>query len=107
MGTRVVSRRRLHGYSQSSYGVRSKWLKDDDLIYPCNAVVQRAKYQCYLIQLARIGPALGFDWQRIAATCRESEPEFVVVCFQSIGREASGFTRAQLGGHPGHLSVRR
>jgi cytochrome c553 len=79
--------------SQSSYGVRSKWLKDDDLIYPCNAVVQRAKYQCYLIQLARIGPALGFDWQRIVATCRESEPEFVVVCFQSVGREASGFTR--------------
>ncbi|MGH3018018.1 MAG: c-type cytochrome [Gaiellaceae bacterium] len=79
--------------SQSSYGVRSRWLSDDDLIYPCNAVVQRAKYQCYLIQLARIGPALGFDWRRIAATCRESEQEFVVVCFQSIGREASGFTR--------------
>ena len=84
--------------SQSSYGVRSKWLKDDDLIYPCNAVVQRAKYECYLIQLARIGPALGFDWQRIAATCRESEPEFVVVCFQSIGREASGATQHSAAG---------
>ena len=79
--------------SQSSYGVRSKWLSDDDLIYPCNAVVERAKYQCYLIQLARIGPALGFNWRKIAATCRQSEEEFVVVCFQSIGREASGFTR--------------
>ena len=79
--------------SQSSYGVRSPWLSNDDLIYPCNAVVDRAKYQCYLIQLARIGPALAFDWRKIAATCRQSEPEYIAVCFQSIGREASGFTR--------------
>ena len=51
--------------SQSSYGVRSRWLKDDDLLYPCDWVAEKHKYQCYLIQLARIGPALGFDWAKV------------------------------------------
>jgi cytochrome c553 len=79
--------------SQSSYGVRSKWLKEDDVLYPCNAVARRYKYQCYLIQLAHIAPALNYDWRKIAAACRRSEKPYIAVCFESVGREISGFTR--------------
>jgi cytochrome c553 len=79
--------------SQSSYGVRSRWLKDDDLIFPCNAVPKRDKYQCYLIQLARIAPALNDDWPKVAATCRKAEEDYVAVCFESMGREVSGWAR--------------
>ena len=79
--------------SQSSYGTRSRWLKDDDLLYPCNWVREEHKYQCYLIQLARIGPALGFDWEQVSNTCRAADQGYVEVCFQSVGREASGKVR--------------
>jgi len=79
--------------SQSSYGTRSRWLKDDDLLYPCTWVKDVHKYQCYLIQLARIGPALAFDWEKVSATCRGSEAGYVEVCFQSLGREAAGQVR--------------
>ena len=79
--------------SQSSYGVRSRWLKDDDLLYPCDWVAEKHKYQCYLIQLARIGPALGFDWAKVSDTCREADEDYVDVCFQSMGREISGHVR--------------
>ena len=79
--------------SQSSYGVRSRWLKDDDLLYPCDWVAEKHKYQCYLIQLARIGPALGFDWAKVSDTCREADEDYVDVCFQSMGREISGQVR--------------
>jgi cytochrome c553 len=79
--------------SQSSYGTRSQWLKDDDLLYPCDWVAAKHKYQCYLIQLAHIGPAVGFDWTKVAAACNRADDGFVEVCFQSMGREISGQTR--------------
>ena len=79
--------------SQSSYGTRSRWLKDDDLLYPCNWVRKKHKYQCYLIQLARIGPALGFDWKQVSNTCRAADDGYVEVCFQSMGREIDGQVR--------------
>jgi cytochrome c553 len=78
---------------QSSYGVRSPWLKDSDPIYPCDAVRTRWKGPCYLIETARILPLVGYDWKRAAAACRRSERGWVALCFQSLGRDASGFTR--------------
>jgi hypothetical protein len=78
---------------QSSYGVRSPWLKDGDLIYPCDAVATRYKEACFLIQTARVLPAVAYNWQKAAAECRKSGSTWVPTCFQSLGRDASGFTR--------------
>ena len=78
---------------QSSYGVKSRWLKNNDLIYPCNAVKQRHKYYCYDLVTARILPKVNYNWKKAAAVCRKSEPGWVAICFQSLGRDASGFTR--------------
>ena len=77
----------------SSYGVKSRWLKDDDLIFPCNAVAERHKLYCYLMVTSRILPAVGYDWKKTSAVCRESERAWVRTCFQSLGRDASGQTR--------------
>ena len=83
--------------SQSSYGTTSRWLKSDDLLYPCDWVAAKHKYQCYLIQLAHIGPTVGFNWKKVAATCRQAEDDYVEVCFQSMGREISGQVRHRSG----------
>jgi mono/diheme cytochrome c family protein len=77
----------------SSYGVESKWLKDSDLIYPCNAVAERHKLYCYLMVTSRILPEVGYDWDRAAALCRRAERAWVATCFQSLGRDSSGTNR--------------
>jgi hypothetical protein len=77
----------------SSYGVESRWLRDDDLLYPCNDIADKHKLYCYLIVTSRILSANGYDWKKTVATCMESDPDWVGTCFQSLGRDASGTTR--------------
>lgn len=74
----------------SSYGVTSKYLRKDDPIYPCNAVSKRHKLQCYGLITANILRQTGYDQRKTAAACREAEPDWVAMCFQSFGRDASG-----------------
>jgi mono/diheme cytochrome c family protein len=78
---------------QSSYGITSRWLKAKDLIYPCNSVAEKYKYYCYDLVTARILPKVNYNWKKAAAWCRRSEPRWIPVCFESMGRDASGFTR--------------
>jgi hypothetical protein len=77
----------------SSYGFTSQWLKDEDLVYPCNWVGTRHKYYCYLMVTSRILEQNGYDWNGAAKTCRKVESDWVDICFQSFGRDASGTTR--------------
>jgi hypothetical protein len=77
----------------SSYGFKSRWLRKDDLIYPCDIVAQRHKVYCYLMVTSRILPAVGYDFRRTAVLCRRSEPAWVATCYESLGRDASGQTR--------------
>ncbi|MBA2359557.1 MAG: cytochrome c [Actinobacteria bacterium] len=77
----------------SSYGIKSKWLRDNDLIYPCNFVKERHKLYCYLMATSRILAANGYDWKKTVATCHESDEGWVATCMQSLGRDASGTTR--------------
>jgi mono/diheme cytochrome c family protein len=70
----------------------TKWLKKSDLLYPCDAVKRRDKLYCYLMVTSRILPATGYDWKRTASWCRRAERGWVATCFQSFGRDASGFS---------------
>lgn len=77
----------------SSYGFTSQWLKDDDPVYPCNTVEERHKYYCYLMVTSRILQVNGYDWKETADTCTAVEKDWIDICFQSFGRDASGSTR--------------
>jgi hypothetical protein len=78
---------------QSSYGVQSRWLRNKDLLYPCDAVAAKYKFYCYDLVTARILPKVNYNWAKAAAVCRRSEKGWVNICFQSLGRDASGYTR--------------
>jgi mono/diheme cytochrome c family protein len=78
---------------QSSYGITSQWLKKKDLIYPCDSVSEKYKYYCYDLVTARILPKVNYNWKKASAWCRKSEKAWVKICFQSMGRDASGYTR--------------
>jgi cytochrome c551/c552 len=77
----------------SSYGIKSKWLHDNDLLYPCNTIAEKYKLYCYLIVTSRILEANGYNWEKTVKTCRRSDRGWVATCFQSLGRDASGNTR--------------
>lgn len=77
---------------QTSYGTKSKWLRDDDPLFPCPTVAQRHKLYCYLMVTSRILDVVGGDWQQTVDWCRKAEKAWVATCFQSLGRDASGRT---------------
>ncbi|MDQ3677632.1 MAG: cytochrome c [Actinomycetota bacterium] len=74
----------------SSYGVKSKYLRSSDPIYPCNAVAERHKLYCYLLVTANLLRVHGYDQRKAAAGCRRSERKWVGTCFESLGRDVSG-----------------
>jgi mono/diheme cytochrome c family protein len=78
---------------QSSYGIQSKYLKKDDLLYPCDVVQDQDKLYCYLLVTSYILPQVGWDWKKAADWCRKSDANYVQYCFQSYGRDASGSAR--------------
>jgi hypothetical protein len=80
----------------SSYGITSKWLRDDDPIYPCKTVAERHKLYCYLMVTSRILPLVGWDFAEAAKICRQSDTGWVATCYQSLGRDASGQTRGDV-----------
>lgn len=77
----------------SSFGLHSRWLDEENLLYPCTVVDERDKLYCYLLVTSRILPEVGWDWTKAADWCRKSEPAWVATCFQSYGRDASGTAR--------------
>jgi hypothetical protein len=77
----------------SSYGVKSKWLRDEDPVYPCQTVKERHKLYCYLMVTSRVNQLNGYDWKKTAAVCERVEKNWITTCFESYGRDASGFTR--------------
>ena len=74
----------------SSYGVRSKYLRTSDPIYPCNSVAEKYKAQCYGLVTANLLKRTNYDQQKTADGCKKSEPDWVGVCFESFGRDVSG-----------------
>jgi hypothetical protein len=86
----------------SSYGFVSRWLRDDDPVYPCTAVARGEKRRCYQMVTSRILPAVGNDWERAAETCAGVERDFVFMCFRSLGRDASAWSNRE----PAEISER-
>jgi hypothetical protein len=80
----------VNGAINTAYGFRTPWVRDDDLVYPCDAVAARHKLYCYLMVTSRILAANGYDWAATARICRGVERGWVATCFQSYGRDASG-----------------
>ncbi len=76
----------------SSYGVKSQWLREDDPVYPCNAVGRNDKITCYGMVTSRILRVDGLDWGNAAETCAGVARHFAKTCFRSLGRDISGQT---------------
>ena len=74
----------------SSYGVKSKYLRASDPIYPCDAVAERDKVYCYGLVTANLLRVNNYDQRKTAAGCLKSEPDWISTCYESFGRDVSG-----------------
>ena len=68
---------------------QSRWIKDSDLLYPCDAVAQRDQRYCWLMVAHRILPAVNYDWTKASAWCRRTRGDAVRLCFDSLGFNAA------------------
>jgi hypothetical protein len=70
----------------------TKYLKSDDLLYPCTAVEPGYKQQCFLMQTSHALQVNGYDFGGVFALCDGVEAEYRPTCYQSLGRDISGNT---------------
>jgi hypothetical protein len=70
------------------YGIRSRWLKDDDPLYPCGVVKLRDRASCYLRVTTQMLRVNGYDWGKAAQMCRGIGLKWRNYCFRSFGRDA-------------------
>ena len=81
-------------------GGQSRWLRDDDPLYPCSAVETADRYECYKRATTRILAVIGFDWERVAKVCASLGEKWAPACFTSYGRDVS----AQNGRSPAEIT---
>lgn len=69
---------------------RSVDLKPEDPVYPCNAVREDQKTQCYGMVSSYILRVNQWDYDKSFAVCDKVERNYVSICYQSMGRDISG-----------------
>lgn len=68
----------------------AKYLKDEDSLYPCNAVGDSYKSACWLMHTSHMLKAVGGDFVRVFQLCSAVVEPYTNTCYQSLGRDASG-----------------
>jgi hypothetical protein len=75
----------------------SVYLKKDDVMYPCTVVDTKYRRECYLMQTSHVLELYAGDFEAVFRACSSVEEEFRTSCFQSIGRDASSWSRGEPG----------
>ncbi|MBI4992484.1 MAG: hypothetical protein HZB99_04695 [Candidatus Harrisonbacteria bacterium] len=68
----------------------TRYLKPTDPLYPCNGVDKPYKSTCYLMQTSYMLKVASGDFTKVFNLCEQAEPEYQPICYQSLGRDASG-----------------
>jgi hypothetical protein len=72
----------------TSFGLRSSWLDDEDPLYPCQAVPVAHRDACYLRTATRILALRGYDFAAAARVCASVRSPWAAQCFRGLGRDA-------------------
>jgi hypothetical protein len=76
-------------------GNTGKYLKADDPLYPCTAVNNQYKTQCYLMQTSQALKVVNYDYAQVFRLCG-TVGEYATTCYQSLGRDASGNSNSNI-----------
>ncbi len=67
-----------------------EYIRPEEPMYPCTAVENKYKEQCYLMQTSYALQTVGYDFSKVFALCAQAPADYQATCFQSTGRDASG-----------------
>ena len=73
-------------------GHPSKYIRKSDPIYPCNAVEEKYKRACYFLSSSQILKLNAWNFPETFKICDKVEEEYDWLCYQSLGRDVSGFS---------------
>ena len=76
-------------------GHPTRYLKNDDPLYPCDAVKEDQKITCYLMQSSRMLDMNERNFSKVFELCSTVEEPYTDICYQSLGRDASGQTLSE------------
>jgi len=68
----------------------TKYLKPEEPLYPCNAAGKEYKGTCYLMQTSYMLKLTNGDFAKVFEQCARADEGFQDICYQSLGRDASG-----------------
>ncbi len=68
----------------------SKYLKVDQPMYPCTAVAEQYKDQCYLMQTSYALQVENYNFPKVFELCAAADRTYRDTCYTSLGRDASG-----------------
>lgn len=74
----------------------TKYLNSDEPMYPCTAVEEQYKEQCYLMQTSYALRQISYNFSKVFELCAEVKQPYQNICYQSVGRDASGSTVSDL-----------
>jgi hypothetical protein len=68
----------------------TKYLKNDDALYPCDGVDTKYQSSCYFLQTSRMLQIFGQNFQKVAEACATAPDIYHLSCFGSMGRDVGG-----------------
>lgn len=71
----------------------SKYMKADDLMYPCNILDKKYGEMCYMLQSFYFAEISHYDWKEYERLCSLVPHEFEDECVNAIGQTQVGFTQ--------------
>jgi hypothetical protein len=80
----------------TTFGFRSRWLSDEDPLYPCNVVRVRHRRTCFGRAATWILQSNGHDFEAASRTCSSAGAPWAGFCFRGLGRDAVGTTHTTL-----------
>jgi len=77
-------------------GHYSKYLKPSEPLYPCTAVAEKYKSECFDMQTSYALGVVQGDFAKVFALCARVGPPFRANCYRSLGRDAATLSRDQV-----------
>ena len=71
----------------------SRYLKEDDMLYPCSILEEKYLPMCYNLQGLYFAERAGYDWQKTGELCALVPKRWQDYCFNAIGQSIAGSSR--------------
>ncbi|MCS7006336.1 MAG: hypothetical protein RMM28_02635 [Thermoleophilia bacterium] len=77
--------------TDTRFGFRSRWLDDENPLYPCGIVSALDRRHCYARVPTQALRIYGGSFEEAGRVCARLAPRWALYCYRGLGRDAVGF----------------